>query len=1083
MNKTLLSIIAILLCGITYAQQQLWNAVTNEDVALLQKNPRDSNPKSFLLYHLDLEALKVQLADAPLRSSFQISSVIVPMPDAQGNILHFRVYKAPVMHKELAAKYPGITSYIGQCIERPSSMLRFSITLFGLHAMALTTSQGTWYIDPYTKDAQNYIIYKHADLQTNNVFSCLTSGNDNTDRRVSGNILQELAPLDNGNFRTYRLAIATTVEYSAFQIEQAGLQNGTRDEKMAAVLSAITVTMTRVNSMFERDLSVSLELIPNNDLIVFIEEDELNNEDAGELLEGGNEIIYATIGAENFDIGHSFGTGGGGLAAGAPCSDFKAGAMTGLGSPVGDGFDINYVAHEMGHQFGAGHTFNIECGGNRADDLAYEPGSGTTIMAYAGVCYPNIQYFSDAQFHAISIQQMRSRINGESNCVPLIPTGNIPPVANAGRDYVIPKGTAFILEGLGTDGNNDVLTYNWEQMNKEISEQPPVPTALGGPNFRSLPISESPNRFMPRIEDVLNNNLFPTWEVIPTVGRVLDFALTVRDNNINGGESATDYMHIDVAAGAGPFTVTSPNTAVTWQAGSNHTVTWNVAGTTENGVNTPYVEILLSTDGGFTYPEVIALGVPNDGSEIILVPNLPGQGRIMVRGHNNIFYDISNSNFTITPAGATFLAMVEGNQIPEVCKGATASYTLNYEAINGFTGATQLSLTEFPANATVTISPTVISANGQFIVTVSTTNASPPGLYDMILTMTSGTQVKTLTLHLNILSTDFSQLQLIAPANNADTLPAEVMFDWSNDVIASSYHLQVAADADFTNVVTDVITNVSEYSATLTESTHYFWRVLSANAGCEGQYGPAREFTTGDKFCNTYTSPNIPLAISSGDPSTASTTVNVDADFTLEDISVNLDINHSWIGDVVATLISPAGTPVVLFSRECSGDDNASATFNDNGGILTCLGGSTSISGTLSPLESLSILAGESAGGTWTLQIDDEEGGDGGEVTAWNLELCGLERAVMNVPKTNAINFTVYPNPNRGSFNVQYNGSKENNTAISVYDMQGRMVYSTNAAPSGGLIIQPINLNVQAGVYVVNIIQGANKSTKKMVVE
>jgi len=1083
MKKTLLSLIAILLCCTAYSQQQLWQSISKTDVAALPKNPRDSNPTSFLLYHLNLDALKSELAIAPLRGSGQTSAVTIPMPDAEGNVLNFRVYKAPVVHKALSDKYQGLESYVGQCIEQPTTILRFTVTLFGFHAMALTTNRGTWYIDPYTKDAQNYIVYKLADLQTSKTFACHTHDEDNAARRLAPAIIPLAMPQDNGNYRTYRLAIATTVEYSAFQIEQAGLQNGTYEQKMEAVLAAITVTLTRVSSMFERDLSVSLQLVPNNDLVVFIDEDELNNDDAGALLNEGNAVIYAAIGAENFDMGHSFGTAGGGLAAGAPCSDFKAGAMTGLGSPVGDGFDINYVAHEMGHQFGAGHTFNILCGGNRADDLAYEPGSGTTIMAYAGVCDPNIQYFSDAQFHAISIEQMRYRINNESNCVPLVPTGNTPPVANAGANYAIPIGTAFILEGTATDANNDALTYDWEQMNKEISEQPPLPNATGGPNFRSLPISDSPNRFMPRIEDVLENNLFPTWEVIPTVGRSLDFAFTVRDNNINGGESATDYMHIDVIQAAGPFVVTSPNAAVIWQAGTNHNVTWNVAGTTENGVNTPYVDILLSTDGGFTYPVVVAAGVPNDGSESIIVPNLPGQGRIMVRGHNNIFYDISNTNFTITPAGSTFVATVNGAQTIGACKGATVTYTLDYEAINGFTGTTSFTLTDYPLNATVTFSSTSLSADGRVEVTVNTTNTSPPGLYAMTVTMTSGTEVKRVTLHLNLLSTDFAQLQLLTPEDGANTLPAEVSFDWSNDVIASSYHLQVATDAAFNTIVIDVVTQVSNYTATLAETTHYYWRVVGANAGCEGTFGNSHDFTTGTAFCNTYTSANVPLPISWGDPSTASTTIEVDGNFTLQDIQVSLTITHSWIGDIVATLISPAGTRILLFSRQCGDGDNAAVTFSDDGAPLTCQGGDASVRGVLAPAEALSQLLQEQVNGTWTLQIDDEEGGDGGDVTAWSLNLCGLETFTAGVAQNKAINFMVYPNPNNGSFNVQYNSISDSKTTISVYDMRGRMIYNQDNAPSGGLLSQPVQLSAQAGVYIVNVAQGANKSSKKIVIE
>jgi hypothetical protein len=815
-----------------------WQKADDGDVRTLEKSERATQPKTFHLFHLDLNALKAQLQNAPMRGSGQQSTVILPFPDGDGNLQHFKIYKAPVMHEDLAAKYPRIESYVGQGVEHPTSTIRFSVTLFGLHTMTLTAGRGTWYIDPYTKDGQYYIAYKREGLQAPRAFKCLTQDihsapvyeaetNKSTKRNVN----------DNGNFRTYRLAVVTTVEYSAFHIAAAGLEAGTPTQKKNAVISAIVVTMTRVNSMYERDLSVSLQLIPNNDEIVFIDSDELTNDDPGALLGEGHEVMMDIIGDANFDMGHSFGTAGGGLAAGAPCSDFKGGAMTGLGSPVGDPFDIDYVSHEMGHQFGAGHTFNAECGGNRADNTAFEPGGGTTILAYAGICDPVIQFSSDAQFHSASIAQMRARINGESNCVPLVATGNTPPVANAGNDYVIPIGTAFILEGTATDADGDSLTYMWDQMNNEISEQPPVPTATGGPNFRSLPISVSPNRFMPKIEDVLDNNLTPTWEVIPTVGRELDFAFTVRDNNIDGGESHTDYMHIDVVQAAGPFTVTSPNTAVSYQAALNQVVTWNVAGTTGNGVNTPYVDIYMSADGGFTYPFILASMVPNDGSETVIIPNSITPSRIMVRGHNNIFYDISNTNFNVTASGSTFIANINGQQNKTACKGSDATYTLNYSHINGFAGTTTFTATGNPVGSVVSFSPATMNANGTVQVTVTNTDGSPVGLHNIIITMTSGATVKTLPLYLNLLNNEFGEAVLTAPANNTDGTPTALLLDWNNSTNATSYIVEVATDEDFENIIATGTTQTSSFDLEgLNESTIYYWRVTPSNGACFRQF-------------------------------------------------------------------------------------------------------------------------------------------------------------------------------------------------------------------------------------------------------
>ncbi|MFL9844214.1 reprolysin-like metallopeptidase [Flavobacterium rhizosphaerae] len=1079
MKKALLFFItSITLFG--HAQNQFWQKISEKDIVALEKNPRDSHPESYTLFKLDLTAIKTALAQAPVRNSGTESAVVLQFPDGDGNMLHFRIYNAPVIHKDLAAKYPGTNSYIGQCIEHPSTIIRFSVTLFGLHTMALSPGDGTWYIDPYTKDANYYMVYKRKGLQTPKTFTCLTQNNISAERTLPS-AAKDFTTMDAGNFRIYRLAIVTTVEYSAFHIAEAGLQSGTLAQKKAAVIAAIAVTVTRVNSMFERDLSVSLELIANNDEIVFINNDELTNNDAGALLNEGNAIMYDVIGADNFDMGHSFGTAGGGLAAGAPCSDFKGGAMTGIGSPVGDPFDIDYVSHEMGHQFGAPHTFNAECGGNRADDSVFEPGGGTTIMAYAGVCDPVIQWSSDAQFHAKSIESMRYRINGESNCVALIATGNTPPVANAGSDYVIPIGTAFILEGTATDADGDALTYDWEQINNEISVQPPVPNATVGPNFRSLPISESPNRFMPRIEEVLNNNLFPTWEVIPTVSRELDFAFTVRDNNINGGESTTDYMHIDVAGGAGPFVVTSPNTAVSWQAATNKNITWNIAGTTSNGVNTPYVDIFLSTDGGYTYPVVLATMVPNDGSETVLIPNVQGTSRVMVRGHNNIFYDISNTNFTISSAGSTFVATVNGAQNKAVCKGNAVTYAVNYEHINGFNGITTLSASGLPEGAVASFSPSQISANGTVQVTITTSPTTAPGLYAVPVTMTSGDITKTITVYVNLLDSAFETVALLSPENDAETLPTTFPLEWESQVNASYYVVEVATDAAFENIIFDTVTveNTTQVSGLL-EETQYYWRVMPANDGCEGSYSAYYSFITGAPFCNVYVADDVPVGIPFDDVSTVSSLLGVADDFIISAVEVSLDISHTWIGDVTVTLISPAGTEVVLFNNQCGDQDNVLATFSDEGGVLSC-GGTPAITGILSPNTPFSQLNGENSGGLWRLEISDNEPWDGGSLNNWSIALCGQAPANLGISAPDAMfDFVVYPNPNSGNFSVRFT-SQTDSAAIKVYDIRGRLIYTKQAVANGTVFNEDIKLDAEAGVYLVNVESGGRVSSKKII--
>ena len=469
--------------------------------------------------------------------------------------------------------------------------------------------------------------------------------------------------------------MACTVEYAAFHITAAGLGSGTLAQKKAAVLSAMVITMARVNGVFENDMSFRMNLVANNDLIIFVDSDSFDNSNtANALLNQSQTVIDATIGSANYDIGHTVSTGGGGVAQlNSPCGSGKARGITGQGSPVGDPFDIDYVAHEMGHQWGGNHTQNNAC--NRNSTTAAEPGSASTIMGYAGICTPNVQSNSDAYFHTVSINEMIAFIAGNGGtCAVATNNGNFAPIANAGIDYTIPKGTAFILKGTGSDANGDALTYCWEQTNNQTSTQPPTQTATTGPNFRSIAPSSSPNRFMPPLASVVANVLNPTWEVVPTVARTMNFALTIRDNRTpNGGQTKRDDMVLTVA-NVGPFLVTSPNTAVSIMGNVNQTITWDVAGTTANGINCANVDILLSTNGGLTFTTILLAGTPNDGSQVVTIPNSPGStNRIMIAGSNHLFYDVSNTNFTITP----FVADAIPPSPPTLAASGTTSFSTN----------------------------------------------------------------------------------------------------------------------------------------------------------------------------------------------------------------------------------------------------------------------------------------------------------------------------------------------------------------------------------------------------------------------
>lgn len=665
-KKLHLALLLIMIFNYGFSQNSYWKSISKDRLEGKETFERASFPSEYKLYSLELNNLKSQLVTAPSREDLVFdSTVIMQFPNPDGTLENYKMYEASVMDSQLANKFPGIRSYIGKGIDDPTATINISTTVFGFHAMVLSGKRGTFYIDTYTKDLNNYMVYERSKVSRTNSFSCAVVDEEDMNKSIN----TTSAPLANGGvFRTYRLAMACTIEYAAFHVNAANLNSGTLAQKKAAVLSAMVVTMTRVNGLYERDMSLRMNLVANNDLVIFIDSDNFSNSAANSLINESQVEIDATIGFTNYDIGHTVSTGGGGLAQlNSPCTTNKARGITGSPSPVGDPFDIDYVAHEMGHQFGATHTFNNSCGGNRSGGTAVEPGSGTTIMGYAGICAPDIQGNSDAHFHAVSLAQMDTFIAGSGGCAVTVANGNTPPVVNAGVNYTIPNGTAFILKGSATDANNDSLTYCWEQTNTQVSTQPPVSTSTLGPNFRSLPPATSPDRYMPNFQQVLLGNLAPTWEVVPTVARTMAFSLTVRDNRTpNGGQTNRGNVTITTAA-VGPFRITSPSVENTsWLLGSSQTITWDVAGTTANGINTANVNILISTNGGTTFTTLVA-NTPNDGSQTITVPNTPStSGRIMIESVGNIFYAVSKNiaiGYTIVSACNTYS---DNNPLPFV---------------------------------------------------------------------------------------------------------------------------------------------------------------------------------------------------------------------------------------------------------------------------------------------------------------------------------------------------------------------------------------------------------------------------------
>jgi chitodextrinase len=544
-------------------------------------------------------------------------------------------------------------------------------------------------------------VYKRTDRQIEaDDFECQVT--DAMNKNITGDEVM-MRNADDGILRRYRLAVSTTGEYTAYH-------GGTK----ASALAAINATMTRVNGVFENDFNVTMVLIANNDAVIYTSASSDPYTTSGSYNSQLQSTLTSVIGEANYDVGHLFArasNNGNAGCIGCICVNGQKGSgFTSRTDPEGDPFDIDYVAHEIGHQFGANHTWTFN--GNEGTDAQMEPGSGSTIMGYAGITgATDVQPNSDPYFHAKSIQQVTDYIKSRT-CQTNINTGNAVPTANAGLNYTIPKGTPFVLTGSGTDANaNDVLTYCWEQYDENnASTTNPSVNATTGVAFRSYSPSTDTKRYFPRLETIKTGATSWQWEAAPNAARTLNFRMTVRDNKAGGAANNSDDTVITVNGTAGTFVVSSPNTNLTWNVGTSQTVTWSVAGTTGNGVNAANVDILLSTDGGNTYPITLLANTPNDGSQAITVPNNVGtQNRVMVKGSNHIFFEISNTNFTIAGQVACTASVPTGLAGSNV---GSNSATLSWNAVAGATYDVQYRIVGTSTWTTVAVSGVSTSLSG-----------------------------------------------------------------------------------------------------------------------------------------------------------------------------------------------------------------------------------------------------------------------------------------------------------------------------------------------------------------------------------
>ncbi|MEM9822604.1 MAG: reprolysin-like metallopeptidase, partial [Bacteroidota bacterium] len=1059
----------------TKASNNPWTPTLESQIAHKDQLERQIIPKVYQTVALNMSTLQDILSEAPLRFSTeaQQQNVLLTLPMPDGSFSSFQIVEAPVMQAGLAAKYPQIRSFAGKGIDQAGAYLRFSISPHGFHGMIMTGHGGDVFIDPYSKgNQQHYIVYRKKDYQrtTDTPFICGVEGKEITKEEVTASHQNAPLPLTlnptagDCQLRIYRLALACVGEYAVFH-------GGT----VPSALAAMAVTMTRINGIYERDFGVTMVIVDNNDQLVFLNpsSDPYSNS-SGDL--GANQnTCDAIIGSANYDVGHLLTTSGGGIATlNAPCNNGqKARGLSGQGAPVGDPYDVDYVAHELGHQFGANHTQNNPC--NRNGSTAMEPGSASTIMGYAGICNPNVQSNSDDHFHAISIQEIAAFItNGSGNtCPTTIDTDNNQPVVDAGQDYVLPISTPFSLTAVANDIDGDSLTYCWEQMDNQTAPMPPQSTSTVGPAFRSNSPANSPTRYFPNLTDLLNN-VDPEWEELPGVSRDMSFRCTVRDNYLGGGCTAEDDVDLVFTAEAGPFLVTNPNTNVTWTVGDFANVTWDVANTDVAPVNCSEVNILLSTDGGQTYPITLATNVPNNGSYLAEVPNQIGTtNRVIVVCADNVFFDISNTNFEIVDSPNPGIAINVSPEMIETCPSLDAvTFTVQINSLGGFSGAVNLNVNGLSPMADLSYDPaSQVNAPATVNITLNNPEILQEGMNDITVNASGGMVSNDANLQINLLPESPEASQLSGPANLTQGVLLGTALSWTTTDYTDQYLVEIATNPSFTasSIVASATVTTNSYSPqNLNSYTVYYWRVSGSNICGSSVASDFFSFQTENPSCQTFASEDVPVIISQNTQDIYNSSLQIPDSYTILDLNLSLEVSHSWVGDLYASIESPNGQTFDLFDQPgvpgsnfgCD-ESNLLITFDDeaensaNDLENSCSGGNYAIEGNFQPIDAFSALNGQDAQGEWILTIGDNFDQDGGALEAWSLEICFASDPVTEVSLSNQI----LALPKGTSATIENGLLSASSTNLSASDHQ----YLLTALPeNGSLMLNGTLLNLGA---------------------